>query len=104
MLSFNRYDLLEVADDKHHVDVLMMSAYKYAKKLKSKMLTIHTPTKRRGEYETRIIRHFDLDTLIVYYQKKIKTEGIYRLRRTKHLNTFLKLKEHLLAKAETCEN
>lgn len=80
-ISFNRYQLLEVIDDKSRIDTLMQSAHSYAKKCKSKTLTIDTPKKRRGNQEIRTIRHYDLNSLIEHFEKQVKKNDVRFIKR-----------------------
>lgn len=95
-ISFNRYQLLEIEEDKKRVDLLMRFANSYAKKTKPKMLTIYTPKKRRGNYETRIIQHYDLNSVITYLENKIVGNDTRFVKRWKSaVKDFKNLKLHI---------
>jgi len=95
-IPFNRYDLKQVLEDQSRIDTLMQSAHSYAKKCKSKTLTIDTPKKRRGNQEIRTISHYDLNSLIEHFEKQVKKNDVRFIRRWKAaLKDFKNLKLHI---------
>jgi len=96
IISFNRYDLKQVLEDQSRIDTLMQSAHSYAKKTKSKTLTIDTPKKRRGNQEIRAIQHYDLNSLIEHFEKQVKKNDVRFIKRWKAaLRDFKNLKLHI---------
>jgi len=96
IISFNRYDLKQVLEDQSRIEALMQSAHSYAKKTKSKTLTIDTPKKRRGNQEIRTIRHYDLNSLIEHFKKQVKKNDVRFIKKWKvALRDFNNLKLYL---------